>query len=231
MDLKNALSVCLISLFSATLVVLFARSLDSQAASRLQPELARIASELEAIRTSGGIAATSATASPDTLLRDGLLVYYFHGNQRCPTCRAIERNRTTPCRLISQPNWHVENWSGRPSIMNSQQVWRWPSGSTSRRRLSCWRGWRMGKWRSGSGSTRCGDWWATSRHLRRTFATKFAVCSRHRRRATRPAPPQDVSDIPLPDEDGSDVPLPSESTPSELTEFPQPNVAAVSNLA
>ena len=37
MELKNALAVCLISMFSATLVVLIARALDLQAASRLEP--------------------------------------------------------------------------------------------------------------------------------------------------------------------------------------------------
>ena len=48
MDLKNAVAVCLISLFSATLVVLIARALDSQAASRLEPQLASIVEELRA---------------------------------------------------------------------------------------------------------------------------------------------------------------------------------------
>ena len=90
MELKNALTVCLISLFSATLVVLIARSLDSQAAARLEPQLARIATELEALRSAGGIATAPSAAPRDALLRDGLIVYYFHGNQRCPTCRAIE---------------------------------------------------------------------------------------------------------------------------------------------
>ena len=66
MDLKNAVAVCLISLFSATLVVLIARSLDSQAASRLEPQLARIVEELEAIRSSGGITtAGAATGAAD----------------------------------------------------------------------------------------------------------------------------------------------------------------------
>ena len=46
MELKNAVAVCLISLFSATIVVLIARSLDSQAASQLQPQLTSIAEEL-----------------------------------------------------------------------------------------------------------------------------------------------------------------------------------------
>ncbi|MHB8971698.1 MAG: nitrophenyl compound nitroreductase subunit ArsF family protein [Pirellulaceae bacterium] len=90
MDLKNALTVCLISLFSATLVVLIARSLDSQAAARLEPQLARIADELEAIRSSGGITTAASAGPTEALLRDGLVVYYFHSNKRCPTCRAIE---------------------------------------------------------------------------------------------------------------------------------------------
>jgi hypothetical protein len=90
MELKNAVSVCLISLFAATLVVLIARSLDSQAASRLEPQLASIVEELHALRTQGGGAATATASAKTDSLRDGLLVYYFHGNIRCPTCRSIE---------------------------------------------------------------------------------------------------------------------------------------------
>lgn len=91
MELKNALSVCLIALFSSTLVVLIARSLDSQAAARLEPQLARIATELEALRAGGGLSASVPTsAAPIPALRDGVMVYYFHGNTRCPTCRSIE---------------------------------------------------------------------------------------------------------------------------------------------
>ncbi len=90
MEFKTAVSVCLISLFSATLVVLIARSLDSQAASRLEPQLARIAEELEAIRSSGGIATSAASPAQGQSLRDGLIVYWFHSNVRCPTCEAIE---------------------------------------------------------------------------------------------------------------------------------------------
>lgn len=88
MDLKNAVAVCLISLFSATLVVLIARSLDNQAAARLEPQLAQIVDELRAIRTAGGVAAVS-NAQAETV-RDGLIVYYFHSNTRCPTCQSIE---------------------------------------------------------------------------------------------------------------------------------------------
>ena len=89
MDLKHAAAVCLIAFFSATLVVLIARALDLQAASRLEPQLARIVEELEAIRKQGLIAAPAGAAAGE-VFRDGLVVYYFHGNTRCPTCQAIE---------------------------------------------------------------------------------------------------------------------------------------------
>ena len=90
MDLKNAVAVCLISLFSATLVLLIARALDLQAASRIEPQLAQIVEELQALRKQGGLAAAPGTAGETGAMDDGLMVYYFHGNMRCPTCRAIE---------------------------------------------------------------------------------------------------------------------------------------------
>jgi hypothetical protein len=89
MDLKNAAAVCLISLFSATIVVLIARALDSQAASQLEPQLTAIAEELHAIRTQGGLAAAPSNLALETVA-DGLVVYYFHNNFRCETCLAIE---------------------------------------------------------------------------------------------------------------------------------------------
>jgi hypothetical protein len=90
MDLKNASAVCLISLFSATLVLLIARALDLQTAARLEPQLERIAQQLETIRTQGGIPIGSSTEGSVADLQDGLIVYYFHGNTRCATCRAVE---------------------------------------------------------------------------------------------------------------------------------------------
>ncbi|HBO45390.1 MAG TPA: hypothetical protein DD670_15955 [Planctomycetaceae bacterium] len=93
MELKNALAVCLISFFSATIVLLIARALDVQAASRLEPQLTQIAEELQAIRKAGGIAASPGSAADiaaDVAADDGLTVYYLHGNMRCPTCRSIE---------------------------------------------------------------------------------------------------------------------------------------------
>jgi hypothetical protein len=90
MDLKNAVAVCVISLFSATLVVLIARALDSQAASRLEPQLAQIVEELQAIRKQGGIATSPGTTGDTETAADGLIVYYLHSNTRCPTCQSIE---------------------------------------------------------------------------------------------------------------------------------------------
>jgi len=90
MDLKNAVAVCLISLFSATIVVLIARALDLQAASRLEPQLARMVEELEAIRKQGGFPSGGADVATSESIENGLVVYYFHGNMRCATCEAIE---------------------------------------------------------------------------------------------------------------------------------------------
>jgi len=88
MELKNALTICLISFFSATLVLLIARALDLQAASKIEPQLEEIAKELRAIREGGGVSlgGSQAAAAPT----DGVVVYYAHGNTRCPTCRKIE---------------------------------------------------------------------------------------------------------------------------------------------
>jgi len=91
MELKNAVAICLISFFSATLVLLIARALDLQAAARLEPQLAKIAEELEAIRKSGGVRASLGGAAEGETVDDALMVYYFHG-VRCPTCRAAESN-------------------------------------------------------------------------------------------------------------------------------------------
>ena len=94
MELKNALTVCLISLFSATLVLLMARVLDLQAASRLEPQLTRIVEELEGLRKQGGVVAGvpagQANAISSEATSDALVVYYLHSKTRCPTCRQIE---------------------------------------------------------------------------------------------------------------------------------------------
>ncbi len=87
MELKNAVTICLISLFSATLVVLIARALDIQAAARLEPQLARIVEELEALRQQGAITAVGNTGRVDA---ERVVVYYLHSSARCVTCRAVE---------------------------------------------------------------------------------------------------------------------------------------------
>ena len=117
MELKNAVAVCLISLFSATLVVLIARSLDSQAASRLEPQLVSIVEELRALRGQGGMAAAPGTPTKAETVSDGLVVYYFHSNIRCPTCRSIEAQaqETVQTRFASQLSngevvWKIVNY-------------------------------------------------------------------------------------------------------------------------
>ena len=108
MDLKNAVAVCLISLFSATLVVLIARSLDSQAAAKLEPQLASLVEELEAIRKQGGIAAAPGAVATSDTAAEGLMVYYFHSKIRCPTCRSIE----TQTREIVQADFALQLGNG-----------------------------------------------------------------------------------------------------------------------
>ena len=109
MQFKNAAAVCLISLFSATLVVLIARTLDNQAAARLEPQLEQIVEELRAIRTGGPIATTGDGSAASTPLDDGVIVYYFHRTDRCPTCQAIE----TQASEVVQSNYAAELDSGR----------------------------------------------------------------------------------------------------------------------
>ena len=122
MELKNAVAVCLISLFSATLVVLIARSLDFQAASRLEPQLARIVEELQALRKQGGIAAAPGSASASDSVQEGLVVYYFHSNTRCPTCQAIESQSAEAVQASFGPQlsggqivWKILNYE-QPSV-------------------------------------------------------------------------------------------------------------------
>ena len=90
MDLQKSLSVCLLTFFFATMVVLIARALDNQAASRLEPQLTRIADQLEALNAAGGFPTASTTAVTSAEKSDRVVVNYFYSNTRCTTCRAIE---------------------------------------------------------------------------------------------------------------------------------------------
>ena len=90
MDLQKSLSVCLLTFFFATMVVLIARALDNQAASRLEPQLTRIADQLEALNAAGGLPTASTAAAKSSEKSDRVVVNYFYSNTRCTTCRAIE---------------------------------------------------------------------------------------------------------------------------------------------
>ena len=81
MTLKDALSNSLLMFVAATCVVLIVKALPQTQ----QPQQAA------ASATSGvnGPAASSAGA-PTLAMKDGVKVYYLHGNTRCPTCRTIE---------------------------------------------------------------------------------------------------------------------------------------------
>jgi hypothetical protein len=119
MELKNAVAICLISLFSATLVVLVARALDSQAASQIEPQLVRIVEELQALRKQGGIAASPGTPHDTETAADGLVVYYFHSNTRCPTCQSIE----TQAKQAVQTDFATQLTSGEITwkVLNYEQ--------------------------------------------------------------------------------------------------------------
>lgn len=90
MNLQNTLSVCLLSFFCATMVVLISRAFDAQTAQRLEPQLARIADQLESLNASGAFRRTSDISAESSQKPDRLVVNYFYSNTRCPTCRAIE---------------------------------------------------------------------------------------------------------------------------------------------
>lgn len=90
MDLQKSLSVCLLTFFFATMVVLIARALDIEAASRLEPQLTRIADQLEALNAAGGFPTTSTATAKSPEKPDRVVVNYFYSNTRCTTCRAIE---------------------------------------------------------------------------------------------------------------------------------------------
>ncbi|MBN1394563.1 MAG: hypothetical protein JW959_06040 [Pirellulales bacterium] len=108
MELKKALGVCLISFFSAAIVVLIARWLDDRAAERLEPQLAAIVDELRALRNQGGPVVAKETDTSDA----ELVVYMFHG-EPCPTCRLIE----------SKARAVVENDYG-DRLRNGSLVWK-----------------------------------------------------------------------------------------------------------
>jgi hypothetical protein len=113
MELKKAAAVCLISLFSATLVLLIAHALDVQTASRLEPKLDELIAEVRALHKAGGMTAEADGAAADDPAGDCLVVYYFHGNTRCETCQAIE----------SQSHETVQS-NFAPQLKSGEVVWK-----------------------------------------------------------------------------------------------------------
>ncbi len=220
MELKNALTVCLISMFSATLVLLIARALDLQGASRLEPQLARIVEELEAIRKQGGIAAAPTEARTEDALSNGLVVYYFYSNVRCVTCRAIE----------SQSHETVQTAFGS-ELGDGRMIWKTlnyeePSGADLGRQfevqvpvvvLAQMKDGQLNDWK------RLDRVWALVSD-KEGFADYVETEIRDMLPATAPqtelskgdvapsVPEEDTSDLPIPEEDTSDVPIPDESS-------------------
>lgn len=75
MNPKNALTAGLLMFVAASIVVLTVKSL------RQQPD-----------PSSTAATTSSAAGEQDSMtpVSDGVIVYYFHGNVRCPTCKQIE---------------------------------------------------------------------------------------------------------------------------------------------
>jgi hypothetical protein len=246
MELKHALAVCLISMFSATLVLLIARALDLQAASRLEPQLVRIVEELEAIRKQGGIAIESSAGQTSEVLHDGIVVYYFHGNVRCVTCRAIE----------TQSHETIQNVFDS-ELADGRMVWKTlnyeePSGSELAKQfeiqvpvvvLAQTRAGQIGEW------NRLDRVWALVND-KKGFADYVETEIRKMLTATPtqpetsdgetglpipdeepdtpPGAAQDNSELPIPREGTSDVPVPEEDTsdlpvPDESSDIPIPD--------
>ena len=77
MSLKEALTNSLLMFVAATCVVLIVKAISPTPAT-------------QAVMASSGTAGANASAAPTPAMQDGFMVYYLHGNIRCPTCRTIE---------------------------------------------------------------------------------------------------------------------------------------------
>lgn len=226
MDLKSAAAVCLISFFSATLVLLIARALDVQTASRLEPQLAKIVEELQAIRNSGGVrgASGSAAGSGDAgvaegrTIDDGVMVYFFHGKQRCPDCLAIESQAHDTVRsnfaselVRGEMAWKVLNFEEPEGKASAEQfgvsmavvvLARMKDGQIEQgKRLD--RVWALVR-----------DKPAFAEYLREEIVQMRATADSQQ----APATEGDALPIPVPQADRSEIPIPTDSTPLPLPE-------------
>lgn len=80
------------------------------AAARLEPQLAKIAEELHALRPQDG---GSGGPSKSETVRDGLIVCYFHSNMRCPTRQSIESQ-------MNETLW----WDFASQVGSGEMVWK-----------------------------------------------------------------------------------------------------------
>ena len=212
MELKNAIAVCLITLFSATLVLLTARALDLQAASRLEPQLAKIFEELEAIRKSGGIVPGSGVAAENDPVEDAVMVYYLHGNVRCPTCRAIESqaHETVQSAFASQVEagevvWKILNYE-EPDGMDLGRKFEVQMPVVVLARIS---GGQIEDWkRLDEVWALVGDQPAYAKYVRDEVTQMLEAAAPQ----PTPASPESVPEIPLPAVDVSDLPVPGVGT-------------------
>ena len=221
MELKNAIAVCLITLFSATLVLLIARSLDLQTASRLEPQLAKIVEQLEAIRKSGGVTLGSGVATQNGSVDDALMVYYFHGTMRCPTCKAIESqaHQTVQADFASQLESGAVIWK----VLNYEE----PEGTELGKEfevqmpvvvLARINGRQIEDWK------RLDEVWALVGD-KPAFAGYIRNQVSHMLEAAAGQPtlasPESVSELPLPAVDTSDLPGPRDTpTPNDSADIP-----------
>jgi hypothetical protein len=83
MTVKDAATNSLLMFVAATCVVLIVKAMP-QTQATVQGEAGSNSG------TNGSAAQRGNTATPTLAMRDGVRVYYLHGNIRCPTCRTIE---------------------------------------------------------------------------------------------------------------------------------------------
>ncbi len=78
MNIKNVFTICLLIFVAAAIAVLTVKSLRQNTKSTAASDGSHNDSEDQASDTT------------DIPIQDGVKVYYFHSNTRCPTCRSIE---------------------------------------------------------------------------------------------------------------------------------------------
>ena len=209
MELKNAVTVCLISLCSATLVVLIARALDLQAASQVEPQLAKIAEELQLLRKQGGLATAAGEAAGSESVGDCLMVYYFHG-ERCANCRAIEAqaHETVQSEFASQLEsgevaWKVLDYLKDPAGMELAKKFRVADPVVVLARMQ---GGQIEDWkRLDRVRALVHDKPAFSEYVRDEISQMLKTAEEQ----PTAAPNGDAPEIPLPDPDLRDIPVPA----------------------